>query len=190
MAIWEPKIKIVVSGAADSSPCAENVHDLAYEVGKEIAKQGCVLIDGATTGVPLWAAKGAFENNGFVVGLSPARTRREHLNVYKLPEDYHHLIIYTGFFYSGRNLLLTRTGDGGIFICGRMGTLNEFTITFEDDKPMGVLAGSGGTESLMDDIVREAHRGPGKIIWEAEPKVLVEKMIELIKKENDGELSH
>lgn len=178
------KIKLVVSGAADSTHCAPNAQELAYEVGQAIAEQDCILVTGATTGIPLWAAKGAYEHKGFVIGLSPARSRQEHLKVYRLPEDYHHIIIYTGFAYAGRNLLLTRAGDGVIFICGRMGTLNEFTIAFEDEKPMGVLTGSGGTESLMRDMIKKSHRGPGKIIWAAEPKTLVRKMIDLVELED------
>lgn len=181
------KFKIVISGASDTTPCAPKATELAYAVGKEVAAQDCVTVTGATTGIPLWAARGAYENGGFVIGLSPARTRKEHIAVYKLPEDFHHIIIYTGAFYTGRNLLLTRVGDGVIFICGRMGTLNEFTISFEDEKPMGILTGTGGIETIMDDIIREAHRGPGKIVREADPKNLVNELIELIKKEyHDG----
>ena len=59
--------------------------------------------------------------------------------------DYHDLIIYTGFDYSGRNLLLVRSADAVIEVCGRIGTLNEFTIAFEDQKPVGVLEHCGGT---------------------------------------------
>lgn len=177
------KYKIVVSGAAETGHCAPNAHELAFALGQEVVRHNCVLVTGATTGMPLWAAKGAKEAGGIVVGISPASSLREHVEVYDLPIEYHDLIIYTGFHYSGRNLLLTRAGDGVLFVCGRMGTLNEFTISFEDQKPMGVLVGSGGIEALMDDIVRQAHRGSGKIVWDADPKVLVEKVIELIKAE-------
>jgi uncharacterized protein (TIGR00725 family) len=174
-------IKIVISGAAVTKPCRENVHELAYEVGKEIALHKLVMLTGATTGTPLWAAKGAYENGGIVIGLSPARSYKEHVKVYKLPTDYHHTILYTGEGYSGRNLLLTKMGDGVIFICGRIGTLNEFTIAFEEEKPMGVLVGSGGTEEYFMEIVEKAKRGPGKIVWGKDPKILVEKLLEIVK---------
>lgn len=176
-------IKIVVSGAAVTKPCRENVHELAYEVGKELAFHKVTILTGATTGTPLWVAKGAYENGGIVIGLSPARSYKEHVNVYKLPTDYHHTILYTGEGYSGRNLLLTKMGDGVIFICGRIGTLNEFTIAFEEEKPMGVLVGSGGVEEYFMEIVEKAQRGRGKIIWEQDPKKLVEKLIDLVKNE-------
>ena len=50
------KIKIVISGAAISSSCVENVNQLAYEIGKEIAEQDAIVITGATTGLPYWSA--------------------------------------------------------------------------------------------------------------------------------------
>ena len=87
----------------------------------------CVTVTGATTGAPFWAAKGAKEAGGIVIGISPASTKREHVKTYGLPVEYHDLIIYTGFGYAGRNLLFTRSADAVITVAGRIGTLNEFT---------------------------------------------------------------
>jgi len=179
----KPQIKIVISGAAVITPCRKDIHQISYNVGKILAERKCVILTGATTGVPLWVAKGAFENGGFVIGISPARSYREHINLYKLPTEYHHVILYSGEGYSGRNLLLVKMGDGVLFICGRIGTLNEFTTAFEEEKPMGVLLNSGGTEAYFQDIIEKAKRGPGKIIWEEDPEILVEKFINLIKSE-------
>jgi len=102
-----------------------------------------------------------------------------------LPTDFHDLIIYTGFEYAGRNLLLTRSSDAVIVICGRMGTLNEFTIAFEDKKPIGVLTGTGGTADMIKEIVTSSHRGPGKIVYESDPKRLIEKLLKLVDKEKE-----
>ena len=177
------KYKICVSGAAETGHCAKNALEKARELGKEIIRQNGVLITGATSGIPYWAAKGAKEEGGFSVGLSPAFSERDHVERYRLPIDYFDIIIYTGFKYSGRNLLLTRTADGVIFCCGRMGTLNEFSITFEDNKPIGVLEGTGGTADMLRELVSKMHRGPGKIVYDSDPKKLVKKLIQLIEKE-------
>ena len=72
---------------------------------------------------------------------------------YQLPVNYLDLIVYTGFGYSGRNLILTRSADAVIIICGRIGTLNEFTVAFEDRKPIGVLEESGGMADEIEDII-------------------------------------
>lgn len=177
------KYKICVSGAAETEHCAADALDKAKELGKEIIAHGAVLVTGATTGFPFWAAIGAKEANGFSIGLSPAISEREHAEAYQLPLDYMDVIIYTGAGYAGRNLLLTRSSDAVIVGCGRMGTLNEFTIAFEDDKPIGVLVGAGGTADIIKEIVEKSHRGPGKIIYDADPKILVEKVLELVQKE-------
>ena len=64
-----------------------------------------------------------------------------------------------------------------------MGTLNEFTIAFEDDKPIGVLEGDWETHEVIKLVVEKSRRGPGKIVYDRDPRKLVEKIIELIKKE-------
>ena len=178
------KYKIAISGAAETSHCGEGVLELTKEIGRQIVLQGGVLITGATTGAPYWGAIGAKEAGGFVIGLSPGGSEQEHVKKYHLPLDYHDMIIYTGFGYSGRNLLLTRSADGVIVSCGRMGTLNEFTIAFEDNKPIGILTSPNWkTDDIIKNIIEEAHRGSGKVVYDDDPKRLVEKVIELVKKE-------
>lgn len=180
------KMKICVSGAAETGHCgSSNVLKKAEELGKEIAKHNIVLITGATTGFPLWSAKGAKEADGISIGLSPASSERDHVQNYHLPLDYLDLIIFTGSGYAGRNLLLTKAADAVIVGCGRMGTINEFTIAFEDNKPIGILDGEWQTDELIRKIVEESHRGPGKIVYDSDPKKLVEKIMELIKKEKE-----
>lgn len=178
------KYKICVSGAAITGHCAPDALEKTKALGSEIARQGAVLVTGATTGAPYWAAIGAKETGGFVIGVSPARTEKEHTEQYNLPLDYHDVVVYTGFGYSGRNLLLTRSADAVIISCGRMGTLNEFTIAFEDKKPIGILTQTGGMADEMKYIVEKSQRGDeGKFVYESDPKLLVQKLIQLIEKE-------
>src|SRR3990167_10491135 len=177
------KYKICVSGAAETEHCGQGALKLAEQMGREIARHNGVVLTGATTGIPYFAARGAKEAGGISIGLSPAATERAHVKTYHLPTDFFDLIIYTGFDYSWRNLLLTRSADAVIFICGRMGTLNEFTIAYEDDKPIGILMGPCETGDLFREIVEKSHRGPGKIVYDSDPKALVEKVLELVRKE-------
>lgn len=178
------KYKICVSGAAETEHCSADALYKAKEIGKEIAAANAILVNGATTGFPYWSAIGAKEVGGFVIGVSPASSEKEHVLMYKLPLDYTDAIFYTGFGYSGRNLLLTRIADAVIVGCGRMGTLNEFTIDFEDKKPIGILKGSGGTTDLIEEIIQKSHRGGEvKVIYESEPKILVQKLIKIIEEE-------
>ncbi|MFH1170549.1 MAG: hypothetical protein V1704_03240 [Candidatus Vogelbacteria bacterium] len=177
------RIKLCVSGAAETDHCGEGTLELAMALGREIVEQGAVLVTGATTGFPLWAAKGAKDAGGTSLGLSPASTEHEHINFYKLPLDYLDLVIYTGFGYSGRNLLLTRASDAVLIGCGRVGTINEFTIAFEDRKPIGILDGCGPTAQIIREIMEKGHRHNDNIIFDTDPKTLVARVIEMVKKE-------
>ena len=183
-----PRFKICVSGAAETGHCGEEAYGAAMEVGREIVKQGAVFVDGATTGFPYWSAKGAKEEGGIVVGVSPAASKTEHILRYRLPVDYHDLIMYTGHGYSGRNLLLTRMADAVIHGCGRMGTINEFTIAFEDGKPIGILEGDWITDELFREIIEKSYRAEemkDKIVFSKDPAHLVSELIKILQREEE-----
>lgn len=177
------KFEIVVSGAADISHCCQNIIEIAKEVGREIARQDCNLVTGATTGVPYYAALGYKEIGGFSVGFSPAASERAHLKIYKLPLDVFDVVIYTGADYVGRNVIMTKSADGIIIICGRMGTLHEFATAFEVQKPIAVLEKTGGTADKIREIVTGPYRGIKRIIYNDDPKRIVRELIQLIKQE-------
>ena len=177
------KLKICISGAAETGHCAPDALEKTKTLGRIIVEHGAVLVTGATTGAPYWGAIGAKEAGGFVVGVSPASSELEHVKKYKLPLDYHDIIIYTGFGYAGRNLLLTRSADAVLVVCGRMGTLNEFTIAFEDEKPIGVLTETGGMADEIDSLLEKAYRGKGHVVFDSDPEILVRKVIELVQKQ-------
>lgn len=179
------KYKICVSGAAVTDHCSLDAEERTKELGRQIIKQNGVLVTGATIGVPFWAAEGAKEVGGFSIGVSPAYSEIEHVKKYKLPTEKFDIIIYTGFGYSGRNLLLTRTSDAIITVCGRIGSLNEFTIAFEDHKPIGVLTETGGVADEIDDIVEVCKRPNSKIVYDSDPAELVKKLTNLIDEEKE-----
>jgi len=177
------RYKIAVSGAARVSHCCKEIEEISKEVGREIARQKCVLVTGATTGVPYFSAIGCKEAGGFNVGFSPATSEDAHLKTYKLPIDPFDVMIYTGADYVGRNVIMSKSVDGVIIICGRMGTLHEFATAFEIQKPIGVLEGTGGTADKIKQIATGPFRGVKKIIYEKDTKKLVKKLIEQIEKE-------
>ncbi len=172
------KIKLGVSGAAETGHCGLHALEKAKELGREVVKHDCVLVTGATTGFPLWAAMGAKEANGISIGLSPAQSERDHVETWRMPIDYMDLIIYTGFGFPGRDLLFVRSCDALLIGCGRIGTLHEFTIAFEDKKPIGILEGPWAMADEIKDIIAKSNReGDDLVIFDDDPKRLVEKII-------------
>lgn len=177
------QIKLCVSGAAETGHCGIDAYDKGVELGRQIAKHGAIVVSGATTGFPLWSAMGAKEAGGISIGFSPASNEKEHVESYNLPIEYMDVIVYTGFGYPGRDLILTRASDAVFFGCGRIGTIHEFTIAFEDKKPMGILEADWETDEVLKDIISNGHRPNDRIIFDTDPKALVERVIELVNKD-------
>lgn len=151
----------------------------AFEIGREIAKNNVLLLTGAGNGYPYEAAKGAFSVNGRVFGVSPAANREEHANKYLFPTENFTKIEFTGLGIPGRNLPLVKEADGIVLIAGQIGSLNEFTIAFHYNKPIGVLKGSGGIIEIIEKIAEICNKKGEKenIVYSSEPKELVQLVI-------------
>lgn len=177
------RYQICVSGAA-SGDTVHSSHQVAFELGKEIALQGKTLLTGATVGLPHYAAMGFMsvpDSKGVSVGFSPATSFREHVSTYRLPTKEFDYINFTGMEYVGRDVHLVRSCDGIITVGGRMGSLHELSTALESRKVCGVLLGSGGladyTPTLLDHI--EAP-GAKDVIFDTDPARLVAKVIEAL----------
>ena len=170
--------QICVSGASKGNS-VEDGKDLAFLLGAAIAKKGHVLMTGATSGLPDYAAHGAKQSGGQSIGLSPAATKVEHVRKYRLPTDCYDTILFTGLHYVGRDALLVASSDAVISIGGRLGTLHEFTIAMEMDKPIGFLMGAGGVSSEIKDILKAAGKREtdDDVIFETDPDRLVQKVV-------------
>ncbi|HBC43990.1 MAG TPA: hypothetical protein DCZ54_00330 [Candidatus Vogelbacteria bacterium] len=79
--------------------------------------------------------------------------------------------------------MLTRSSDAVLIGCGRIGTINEFTIAFEDGKPVGILEGEWETDEVIKNIIEKGRRDNPKVVYDSDPKKLVEKVLELVKKD-------
>ncbi len=181
------KLKICVSGASETGHCGPNAMEKAKALGREIVSQGAILLTGATTGFPLWAAMGVKEAGGISIGFSPAANEHEHVEVYRLPIDYLDIVIYTGFGYSGRDLLLTRSSDAVLIGCGRIGTVHEFTVAYEDEKPIGILRGEWDMDEVLKNIMDKSNRVNNKILFDDNPARLVKRTIEMVKTSQESD---
>ena len=68
--------------------------------------------------------------------------------------------------------------------------MNEFTIAFEDEKPIGVLEGSGGTADLIRPLLKRGYRPRTTVVYDTNPKRLVAKVMQLVKKEKYKNHNH
>lgn len=173
------KLKIGVMGSAQG-PTIKNDSSVikAEQVGKYIALNNCILINGACPGLPNDAARGAKNAGGFVMGISPGFSLYEHIEKYSSPNKYYDIILFTGMGLMERDIINIRSSDAIVIVGGGVGTLNEFIIAYDEDRHVGVLKGSGGISDHIETILKFAHRQLNdKVIIEEDPKILIEKLI-------------
>ena len=179
------KIAISVYGARETHNKSFEVLESAENLGRLIAEHNCTVTVPATTGFPLWVAKGAHKAGAQVIGFSPAAHEREHVNTYNLPIDHMSMIIYSGFGYAGSDLLLSRSSDAIIFGYGGLETVHEFWVAFQENKPIGILKGQWDTDEILFGLLRghEATFDHNRIIFDDDPKRLLEQLIKRAKEE-------
>ena len=189
--ILKMKLKIGVMGSAlerGGAKIPQQGKKLAHEIGREIANHNCILINGACQGIPLLAAKGAKKEKGTVIGISPAEDLHEHIHKYKFPTKVYDILFYTGFGFKGRNVVNVSNCDAVIIVTGHMGTLNEFSIAYDEGMVVGVMQGSGGIADFIDDIIKIANKKTGAtMIYDKDPHELVKKVIAAIKRKQSAE---
>jgi uncharacterized protein (TIGR00725 family) len=133
---------------------------VAESLGRAIVDQDCILITGETTGLPELVAQAVRKHGGFTVGISPAHSFEEQQERYGLPRQGSDVVIYTGFGYKGRNVINIRSSDIVVILRGSIGTLNEFTIAYDEGKIIGILEGTGGVAGHVRELVHALAKKP------------------------------
>ena len=183
----KPVVGVMGASATDALSAAEalRVKELAENLGAAIAKRDCILLTGATTGLPDLVARSFRKHGGFALGISPASNRSEHVHGFGLPVEGADALIYTGFGYKGRNVINIRSSDIVIIFGGATGTLNEFTIAYDEGNVIGVL--SGGVADHIKEIV-DFYTKPtqGAVIYGHDPEDLLEKCLARFERERQA----
>lgn len=178
MSDGELRTTIGVMGSSTESPTdaeGQRLLSLAERLGQVIAERGCVLVTGATTGFPDVVSRSARRHGGWTIGVSPALSREEHLSHFGLPVDGADVIVYTGFGIKGRNVINVRTSDVVIIFGGGIGTLNEFTIAYDEGKVIGVLEGTGGVADRIREITElSGKRLRSQLLFDSNPEALID----------------
>lgn len=175
------KLKIGVMGSASGPQTTDSLaREKARVLGREIGKRGWYFINGACPGLPHDAMLAAKEAGSFTVGISPAFSEYEHVNEYLSPIG-HDMIIYTGLGFMERDIINIRSSHAIIIVGGGIGTLNEFTIAYDEGRPIGIVTNSGGISDSIEHIVVDVCRRemPKNLVMHNDPAQLLD-MIERV----------
>lgn len=177
------RIKVGVMGSAGGQMDPAIV-ERCKELGRAIADEGCAIVTGGCPGLPHYAVIGCKERGGLTVGVSPALSLQEHVEVYKSPTDNIDVMIYTGSGLMGREVIGVRSCDIVIIVGGRSGTLGEFAIAYDEGRPIGVLTGTGGVADHVDDFLPVIQKATGsRIFFDEDPRRLVERVVASFRKD-------
>src|SRR5579872_7565344 len=169
------KIQVGVMGSAGGAITDEELA-LAKRLGRRIAELDCTIVTGACPGLPHAAVLGANEVGGFSLGVSPALSPEEHVNVYGSPLQPYTTMVFTGSGLMGRETHNIHSSDFVLFVGGRSGTLGEFCIAYDEGKLIGVLTDSGGISNDFAHIADIVHKETGSIIvTDDDPERLVDR---------------
>ncbi len=159
------KIQIAVVGY-NKDKCTEQARILAYEVGKEVARAGAVLVCGGLGGVMESACKGSKENNGFTIGIIPQ-------DEFSFANGFCDVVICTGIGFA-RDFMIASSADGIIAIGGGVGTLIEMAAGYMIKKSIVVIAGSGGVaDTYAGKYLDERNRVPILVAKDARSAVQI-----------------
>ena len=151
--------------------CTPDHEKIAYEIGCEVAKSGCVLLTGGLGGVMKAASHGAHDANGLVVGIIPQDDA-------SFANEFCDIVIPSGMGLT-RDFLTALSADGVIVVGGASGTLSEMCAAYMHKKPIVAIRNTGGTADRFIDGYID-HRKNVKIIGVDSPKDAVKKILELL----------
>ncbi|MFQ6126606.1 MAG: TIGR00725 family protein [Candidatus Heimdallarchaeota archaeon] len=118
------------------SQVSTQIYQLAFELGREIAKRNFVLITGGRTGVMEAVSKGCQVAGGLSIGILPGDFKNE-------ANNFVNVAIPTGLG-EARNIIVVRAGDGIIAVAAEsgFGTLSELAFAQILKKPLVILNGN------------------------------------------------
>jgi uncharacterized protein (TIGR00725 family) len=171
-------VQIGVMGSAGGRISAEELA-LARRLGHRIAELGCTIVTGACPGLPHAAVLGAHHAGGVSLGISPALSREEHVNVYGSPLQPYTSMVFTGSGLMGRETHNIHSSDFVVFVGGRSGTLGEFCIAYDEGKLIGVLTDSGGISNELPRIAKLVQKDTGSVLLtSSRPEELIDRLLD------------
>ncbi len=114
-------MKIVSVIGSSSAKENSQEYQFAYNLGKELAKNGFTIVCGGRTGIMEAVCKGVKEENGLTIGIMPSYTGEE-------SNPYVDLKINTGMSWN-RNPIVVATGQIVVAVGGNYGTLSEIAYS-------------------------------------------------------------
>ena len=154
--------KPIIAVIGGSQPTTKEAK-AAEEIGRELARQGAILVCGGLGGVMEAACKGASAEGGTTIGILPGDNRRAKNPYVQIP-------IVTGIGYA-RNVAVVKSAQAVIAIGGSYGTLTEIGHALQSGIPV---------VGLNTWVISRNGKEDKSIILAQSPAEAVAKALELV----------
>lgn len=179
-ALGERMTVAVLGSAVPEAEIPAQLMSNLVKLGQHVAKAGGILVTGACPGVPAVAQRAAFEAGGITVGISPAKSLKDHLTAFKMSTTGMSIVQWTGTGpgtgFIEREAPLIDAADILVIASGRSGTMGELTAGMYAPKVLAVLDSSGGIAGhAREKIIPHIGTGNAVVVYDADPVRLMEK---------------
>ena len=161
------KATISVIGASEIS---FEIEQKAIELGRLLAKNGYAISCGGLTGVMEAVCKGAKQEGGLTIGITPFESKR-------MANKYVDIEIPVPFSQA-RNIIVILSGDACVAVSGKAGTLSEICFAWIYNKPLLALIDVGGWSSKIAGQQIDDRR-KDKVIGIDNPQGIIDKLNDL-----------
>jgi len=158
------------SGPVDRPPLLE-LRDICLELGKTLAKKGCIVFNGGRDGVMELVSQGIREAGGIVVGILPDE---------EVGNTYLSVAVKTGLDFQMRSFVLLRNADVVVSIGGEIGTAIEILGAYALGKPVILLRGTGGWTDRISQVLIDGKYLDNRRIVEVYQAWTVEEIVQIM----------
>lgn len=134
----------------------KSLTSICLEIGKCIAKNNWILVNGGRNGVMHLVSKAAKNNGGYVIGYLPwGEEGNEYLT----------LPIKTGLDFNMRSFIMLKNVDAVVSLGGEIGTAIEILGAYSYKKPIILFRNTGGwTDNITKILIEEKYLDNRKLI--------------------------
>ncbi len=168
------KRRLQIGIIGDSKIRSEKQFNIAYEIGKGVARSDSILICGGRGGVMEAAVRGVHDANGISIGILPEGADSAEVSPYLT-------VKISTYLHWGRNPIVSLSSDGVIACGGGVGTLSELSYAALYNKPIVCIASIEGWSKEISERGSLNHPPIRNQVIKAETgKEAVEKIREAI----------
>jgi len=180
MVTKKPRVAIISSAI---EPQNKDLINKAKYIGELLAPFDIDVCTGGSIGYAHIIGLAAKKKGSRLVGYSPTKNSFLHQKEFdNAPIKDFDEIYFNENGFTARSLNFLTSVDAIIMLAGRMGTLSEFTIAFEEGTPVFILKGFGGISDYIEQVLALAKKeAKSRIFIFSDKKELLESLTKFLR---------